>query len=249
MTKHKAIFSALSAPFGPGEVKTRNQGGKQLAYVTARTIQNRLDEVLGPENWWNDFTPLEHSVICRLSIRLPDGTVVTKCDAGGMAGMSDAGDNEKSGFSDAFKRAAVCFGVGRYLYNDGTARLTSPPPATDQSAGASTVITPQPPAPAPAAAKPGSEDAQGRGGKMVYGASGTKPRPGTPKTGEDLYFYAANNSIDPNLVNWISNAHTPMGFPEKIIQWSPDEVRRALPSIRSHLDAVKASRARMKASA
>jgi hypothetical protein len=65
------------------------------------------------------FVPLEHSVICRLTIRLPDGMVLTKSDAGGYAGMADPGDDDKSGFADAFKRAAVKFGVGRYLYRDG----------------------------------------------------------------------------------------------------------------------------------
>jgi putative DNA primase/helicase len=44
---------------------------------------------------------------------------VTKCDAGGYAGMADSGDDDKSGYSDAFKRAAVKFGVARYLYRDG----------------------------------------------------------------------------------------------------------------------------------
>ena len=39
--------------------------------------------------------------------------------AGGGAGMKDAGDDDKSAFSDALKRAAVKWGVGRYLYNDG----------------------------------------------------------------------------------------------------------------------------------
>ena len=86
---------------------------------------NRLDEVLGPENWWDDFVPLEHSVICRLTIRLPDGTILTKCDAGGYAGLADPGDDDKSGFADAFKRTAVKFGVGRYLYRDGVPRFSS----------------------------------------------------------------------------------------------------------------------------
>jgi hypothetical protein len=33
--------------------------------------------------------------------------------------MADQGDGEKSGYSDAFKRAAAKFGVGRYLKGDG----------------------------------------------------------------------------------------------------------------------------------
>lgn len=80
---------------------------------------NRLDHVLGPENWWDEYTPSENSVLCRLTIRLPDGSTLTKADAGGYAGMADSGDDDKSGYSDAFKRAAVKFGVARYLYRDG----------------------------------------------------------------------------------------------------------------------------------
>ena len=123
MTEHPDIFSALAAPFDSDEVKLRSQAGKQLHYVTARTVMNRLDDVLGPENWWDDFVPMEHSVICRLTIKLPDGTVLTKSDAGGYAGMQDQGDDDKSGFADSFKRAAVKFGVGRYLYRDGVPRF------------------------------------------------------------------------------------------------------------------------------
>jgi hypothetical protein len=123
MTQHRDLFAALAAPFESEEVKLRTQGGRQLHYVTARTVMNRLDEVLGPENWWDDFVPLEHSVICRLTVRLPDGQILTKSDAGGYAGMADPGDDDKSGFADAFKRAAVKFGVGRYLYRDGVPRF------------------------------------------------------------------------------------------------------------------------------
>jgi hypothetical protein len=129
MTKYAELFRALGAPFAPGEVKTKPGGnGLRLSYVTSRTVMIRLDEVLGPENWWDDFFPLENSVICRLTIRLPDGETVTKVDAGGFAGLADAGDDEKSGFADAFKRTAVKFGVGRYLYRDGVAKLTTATP-------------------------------------------------------------------------------------------------------------------------
>ena len=124
-TKYPDLFAALAAPFGASEVKARTETSKKtgvtitMSYVTARVVMNRLDSVLGPENWWERYVPLEHSVVCELTIRLPDGSTVTKSDAGGYAGMSDAGDDDKSGFSDAMKRAAVKFGVGRYLYRDG----------------------------------------------------------------------------------------------------------------------------------
>ena len=116
MSQHLELFAALAAPFENDEVRNRQQGGRQLQYITARTVMNRLDDVLGPENWWDEYQPLEHSVICRLTVKLPDGSTLTKSDAGGYAGMPDSGDDEKSGFSDAFKRAAVKFGIGRYLY-------------------------------------------------------------------------------------------------------------------------------------
>ena len=124
-TAHPDLFARLSAPFTGAEIKHRPQGRRQLSYITARTVMNRLDTVLGPENWWDEYAPSESSVLCRLTIRLPDGSTLTKSDAGGYAGMADSGDDDKSGYSDAFKRAAVKFGVGRHLYGDGVPQYTS----------------------------------------------------------------------------------------------------------------------------
>jgi len=145
MTQFPDIFARLAAPFRDivePEVKHRMQGGKKLSYITARTAMNRLDDVLGPENWWDDYQSLENCVVCRLSIRLPDGSIITKVDAGGCAGMQDTGDDEKSGFSDAFKRAAVKFGVGRYLYQDGTPNFK--PEAKPDAPTAKPATTPEP---------------------------------------------------------------------------------------------------------
>ena len=132
--------------------EVRPQGGRQLQYITARTVMNRLDDVLGPANWWDEYLPQENSVICRLTIRLPDGTTLTKSDAGGYAGMSDSGDDDKSGFSDAFKRAAVKFGVGRYLYRDGVPRFVREQarPAADRRANLNGPVR----APTPSATPP-----------------------------------------------------------------------------------------------
>lgn len=124
LSKYREIFDALCAPFKPEEVKSRPQGGRKLAYITARTAMNRLDNVLGPENWSDEYFPNEHSVLCKLTIRLPDGSILAKMDAGGHAGMQDQGDDDKSAFSDSFKRACVKFGVGRYLYGDGVPELS-----------------------------------------------------------------------------------------------------------------------------
>lgn len=122
-TKYAELFAALAAPFPPEQVRERSQGGRTFAYITCRTAANRLDDVLGPEGWWDRYKTSEKSVECELTIRLPDGTTLTKVDAGAYATMPDEGDNEKAGYSDAFKRAAAKFLVGRYLYRDGLPRF------------------------------------------------------------------------------------------------------------------------------
>lgn len=123
-TKYPEIFAALAAPIHRDFIKTRKHDGAH--YITARVVMNVLDTVVGPENWnatyerWGD-----DAILCHLSITLPDGNVLTKCDVGSLTSMSDknkqvdAGDDEKGGVSDSLKRAAVLFGIGRFLYNDG----------------------------------------------------------------------------------------------------------------------------------
>ena len=54
MTQFPELFAALGASFESQTVRVRSQAGRQLHYITARTAMNRLDSVLGPENWWDD---------------------------------------------------------------------------------------------------------------------------------------------------------------------------------------------------
>ena len=87
-----------------------------LCYIDARLVCDRLDDVLGVAGWEDTYQLLpDGSVQCRLSLRL-DGRVVTREDVGSPSEQPDAGDRLKAAFSDALKRAAVKFGVGRYLY-------------------------------------------------------------------------------------------------------------------------------------
>lgn len=95
-----------------------------LPYIDARDVMDRLDSVLGPLNWQDSYDLLSDGLVrCRLSIRV-GGEWITKEDAGG-SNVQDNEDNKKavdkakmlkSAFSDAMKRAAVHFGIGRYLY-------------------------------------------------------------------------------------------------------------------------------------
>lgn len=84
-----------------------------LAYIDARDVMDRLDEVCGPENWQSEFTETPKGrVICRLGIKVGDHWV-WKSDG---AGNTDV-EGEKGAISDALKRAAVHWGIGRYLYD------------------------------------------------------------------------------------------------------------------------------------
>src|SRR5271166_3387348 len=120
MTAAEQTVSALCAPFPENEIKWRPQGDIQIAFITARHVMNRLDSVVGPENWFDEYIPFgDNGVLCKLYVRFEDTGFITKCGIGGAAGMSNEDDNEKSAFSSALKIAAVKFGVGRYLYNNG----------------------------------------------------------------------------------------------------------------------------------
>lgn len=87
-----------------------------VAYLEARDVAQRLDDVCGPQSWSDTYQllqagPSEWVVECRLSVHPPveGARPVTKCDVG-------LGEDAKAAYSDAFKRAAVKFGLGRFLY-------------------------------------------------------------------------------------------------------------------------------------
>lgn len=111
----------LKAPFAVDEISWKPQavkGGKALAlaYIDARTVQRRLDDVVGVGGWRTEFVHVgEGCVECRLSLRI-DGEWITKADVG-VPSDQKGGDQKKAAYSDALKRAAVAFGVGRYLYD------------------------------------------------------------------------------------------------------------------------------------
>lgn len=106
------LFPASDIEFRVGSTNSDKTKGLALAYVTNRAIQKRLDDVCGVENWKNEFKLWrENSQLCGISIRI-DGEWVTKWD-----GADDtAKEPIKGGLSDSMKRAAVQWGIGRYLY-------------------------------------------------------------------------------------------------------------------------------------
>ena len=117
----EALTQALSAPFDAKEVKFKpavvtGSRALTLPHVDARVIQDRLDDVLGVSGWQDEYECMpDGSVVCRLHLRLGEEWI-TKMDVGGQSEQPDEGDRRKAAFSDALKRAAVKFGIGRYLY-------------------------------------------------------------------------------------------------------------------------------------
>ncbi len=129
----------LKAPFVPSKISWRvgptNAGktkGIALAYIDARDVQDRLDEVCGVEGWQCRYVPMhDKKTVCEIGIRIQRGIEITAQAPEGAARYpgvyewvwkSDgAGDSdieaEKGSLSDAFKRAAVRWGIGRYLYD------------------------------------------------------------------------------------------------------------------------------------
>jgi hypothetical protein len=73
---------------------------------------DRLDTVCGPAGWQNRYVMEGAKTVCEIGIKCGDEWV-WKADG---AGDSDI-EAEKGALSDAFKRSAVRWGVGRYLYN------------------------------------------------------------------------------------------------------------------------------------
>lgn len=112
------MLAALSAEFPREAISWRAQsvtkeGNKAmaLAYIDARDVMDRLDAVCGPENWQDRYEFHGPRTVCYLSIRVGEEWI-TKADG---AGDSDV-EAEKGAISDALKRAAVKWGIGRYLY-------------------------------------------------------------------------------------------------------------------------------------
>ncbi|PCI04597.1 MAG: hypothetical protein COB78_09910 [Hyphomicrobiales bacterium] len=109
----------LAADFPESDIHWRAQtltknGDKALAlaYLDARNVMDRLDDICGMDGWQDRYEVHGAKTICYLSIKIGDEWV-TKADGAGDTAV----EAEKGGLSDAFKRSAVKWGIGRYLYS------------------------------------------------------------------------------------------------------------------------------------
>jgi hypothetical protein len=116
------IIDRLKAPFPFSETECKLQAtnsdktqGLAVFYIYSRAIQNRLDETVGPFNWRNEYMLWQDKAqICGISIYDDTRqTWVTKFDGAENTEYEPI----KGGLSDSLKRAAVMWGLGRYLYD------------------------------------------------------------------------------------------------------------------------------------
>lgn len=247
-TKYPDVFAALAAPFRRDMVKSRKHDGAR--YITARAVDTRLDEVLGPENWiasyegWSD-----EAVVCRLTITLPDGVQLTKCNVGSYSKMSeknatvDAGDDDKGGFSDAKKRAALEFGIGRHLYDDGRAvPVYETTPAYRHPASAEPIGTPSEragrptrdpaPCPEPAAASPPAPVLRAE-------PAGSKPPASkAPTSGKQLFAWVKDRETEyqVGLLRYLNGWAKLQEFPGRMVDWDAGQVSLAYAEATRKLD-------------
>lgn len=120
----RAISKALCTEMPSKTFKGR--GGKSFSYITARQVASRLDLVVGPGNWSTQVQVVraDHPVAVLVGLSIFG---VWKWDAG-YSNNPEADDQTtdkayedeplKAAVSDGFKRAAVQWGCGRWLYGD-----------------------------------------------------------------------------------------------------------------------------------
>lgn len=111
-------------PFKWRVQSTSQYGSNCVAYVDARDVQDLLDDVCGAENWQCKYKEHKGNLFCSIGILtntiipLASGNIqkevwVWKSDCGTESNI----EKQKGESSDAFKRAAVMWGVGRFLYS------------------------------------------------------------------------------------------------------------------------------------
>jgi hypothetical protein len=117
----RAIGAALCAPFAPEAVEWRVQGkptpgarAQLVAYISARDVAQRLDDVATPGGWSFDWQPL--SVDASGNVQTARGVLALYGVAKSDVGTASTFEASKGCVSDCLKRCAVQWGIGRYLY-------------------------------------------------------------------------------------------------------------------------------------
>lgn len=114
LSELKEPFPLDSIHWRIGSTNKEKTSGIALAYLDARDVMERLDNVFGLEGWQCRYPHANSKTCCEIGAWLGE-------DHGWVWKANGAGDTnfeaEKGAFSDSFKRAAVLWGIGRYLYD------------------------------------------------------------------------------------------------------------------------------------
>lgn len=156
LNRLRAFFDAGDLEWKPITISKKTNKGLAAAYITNRAIMDRLDEVCGPANWRNEYkSGPDGGVMCGLSLRVGEEWV-TKWDGAENTDIEPV----KGGLSSSMRRAAVQWGIGRYLYRlpqqwvpvDERGRFVQPPRIDPQylpqhSHDGAVTVSEQPPVP------------------------------------------------------------------------------------------------------
>ncbi|MBD2755016.1 Rad52/Rad22 family DNA repair protein [Spirosoma validum] len=113
-------LDVLNAPLTAQEVEWRVQSqtkdGQKIVvvpYITNRCVMQRFDEQFGWAGWQNEIREIDGGFLCTITAVLPGGEMIRKTDGASRTNVEPI----KGGISDAMKRCAVQFGLGRALYD------------------------------------------------------------------------------------------------------------------------------------
>ena len=128
--EEKKNLTKFRKPLDANEITWKVQGTTKdgsktiiVPYMDNRAVMSRLDKCFGPPNWKTQFEHTNYRLsdskdtsfglgcICKLSIKMK-GKWVTKVDGADSTRI----ESFKGSISDAMKRAATQFGMGRDLY-------------------------------------------------------------------------------------------------------------------------------------
>jgi hypothetical protein len=216
----RAVMEALKAPIPPDQIAWRKiEGGGEAPYIKDETVMEWLDSAVGPEGWETQILMADDHVLCRLMITLPSGRKLTRDGIGGYS--EDRSDRPvkqsmkvKGGATDALKRAASLFGVGRQIKEDARAcrdhqssapRRDSPPAPRRDSPPARQESRETRPAPS-------SSGGQAQGGYP--------PAQWPPKTGKQLWGWSSQNQ----RVDEVNEIGKEFGFPKRMVEWTDSQV-------------------------
>ena len=119
-------YQLLTEPFPAEMERTLNKGGVSLVYIPVSEVINRMNKIIGVENWSyqvKTWQQLGTSIVAHVTLTVEiDGKTIMRDGVGGQKikltksqEPLDIGDELKGAVSDALKKASQTLGIGLYL--------------------------------------------------------------------------------------------------------------------------------------